>query len=117
MSNPFSSAAFIRNGIVKYIPSAQLFRYILVGGWNTLFGYTCFFLINRWLSHLLPAYSYIAASLASNLIAITVAFLGYKWFVFQTKGSYLREWLRSLVAIFTVVSSFFGHKHLSFRQP
>ena len=138
----------------KHIPPAQLLRYLLVGGWNTLFGYTCFFLMNRWLSHMLPAYSYIAASLASNLISITVAFLGYKWFVFRTKGNYVREWSRSLivysgmivfsavalgplvglirhttrfqtqapylaaaiVAVFTVISSFFGHKHLSFRE-
>jgi putative flippase GtrA len=88
------------------------------------------------------------------LIAITVAFFGYKWFVFRTKGHYLREWLRciivysgtivfsaialaplvglirhtsryqtqapyiagAVVAVFTVISSFFGHKYLSFRQ-
>ena len=81
--------------------------------------------------------------------------LRYKWwFVFRTKGNYLREWLRTLivysgtilnsaialaplvglirhtsryqtqapyiagalVALFTVISSLFGHKHLSFRQ-
>ena len=145
----------VRSGIARHIPPAQLVRYIVVGGWNTLFGYTCFFLMNRWLSRVMPAYSYIAASLASNLISITVAFLGYKWFVFRTKGNYVREWLRSLivysgtiifsavalgplvglirhttrfqtqapyiagalVAIFTVISSFFGHKHISFRQP
>jgi putative flippase GtrA len=143
-----------KGGIAKHIPPAQLLRYLLVGGWNTVFGYTCFFLINRWLTHRMPAYSYIAASLSSNLISITVSFLGYKWFVFQTKGNYVREWLKSLivysgtiffsvlalaplvglirhtthfqtqapylaaaiVALFTVVSSFFGHKHISFRR-
>lgn len=154
MSNLVSPSAPARSGIAKHIPPAQLFRYLLVGGWNTLFGYTCFFLMNRWLSRVMPAYSYIAASLLSNVINITVAFLGYKWFVFRTKGNYLREWLRSLivysgtilfsavalaplvglirhttryqtqapyiaaalVAVFTVISSFFGHKHLSFRE-
>ncbi len=25
-----------------------------------------------------------------------MAFLGYKWFVFRTRGQYLREWLRCL---------------------
>jgi putative flippase GtrA len=142
------------NGTVRRIPSAQFFRYILIGSWNTVFGYTCFFLVNRWLATVMPAYSYIAANLLANLIAITVAFLGYKWFVFRTKGNYLREWLRTLmvysasvtfstlalaplvglirhatryqtqapyiaaavVAIFTVLSSFFGHKHFSFRK-
>ena len=110
--------------------------------------------MNRWLARMMPAYSYIAASLLSNIISIIVAFLGYKWFVFRTKGNYLLEWLRclivysgsilfsavalaplvglirhttryqtqapyiagALVAAFTVISSFFGHKHLSFQE-
>jgi putative flippase GtrA len=154
MSSLLSNSEPTRSGIAKHIPPAQLFRYLLVGGWNTLFGYICFFLINRWLSRVLPEYSYIAASLFANVISITVAFLGYKWFVFCTKGNYLREWSRSLVvyssailfsavalaplvglirhttpyqtqapyiagavvAIFTVISSFFGHKYFSVRQ-
>jgi putative flippase GtrA len=94
-----------------------------------------------------------AGLLLSNLVSITVAFLGYKWFVFRTKGNYLREWRRcvgvysggillglallptivfairhnfgyqkeapyiagALLSGITVVLSFFGHKHLSFR--
>ena len=28
------------------------------------------------------------------MVSITVAFLGYKFFVFKTKGNYLAEWLR-----------------------
>jgi putative flippase GtrA len=73
----------------------QFSRYVLVGGFNTLFGYTCFFLIYRWLSTFLP-YAYVWATLISSLINITVAFLGYKKFVFRTRGGYLREWLRTL---------------------
>jgi putative flippase GtrA len=83
-------------GITSHIPAGQFLRYLLVGGWNTVFGYTCFFLMNRWLSRVITAYPYIVAGLASSLINITVAFLGYKWFVFRTKGNYLREWLRTL---------------------
>jgi len=102
----------------------------------------------------MPAYSYVAASLVSNFIAISVAFLGYKWFVFRTRGNYLREWLRAfavygssvvvstlalapvvglirhttryqteapyiaaaVIMIFTVISSFLGHKRFSFRK-
>jgi putative flippase GtrA len=85
MSNLKSPTAFVRGSFARHIPPTEFLRYILVGGWNTLFGYTCFFLMNRWLSRVLPAYSYIAASLTSNLIAITVAFLGYKWFVFRKR--------------------------------
>ena len=154
MSKPSSTLQPARRGFAKHIPRAQLFRYLMVGGWNTIFGYTCFFLLTRSLSRVMPVYSYLAANLASNLICITVAFLGYKWFVFRTKGNYLREWMRSLivystavllstvalaplvglirhttryqtqapyiagalVGILTVISSFVGHKHFSFRQ-
>jgi putative flippase GtrA len=28
---------------------------------------------------------------------ITVSFLGYKWFVFRTKGNYISEWARCVV--------------------
>jgi len=138
----------------RHIPQAQFLLYLVVGGWNTIFGYICFFLLTRWLSRAIPAYSYVVANLAANLVAITVAFLGYKWFIFRTKGNYLREWMRclvvystaillstaalpplvglirhtthyqsqapyiagALVGMLTVISSFFGHKHLSFRQ-
>jgi putative flippase GtrA len=142
------------SGVTSHIPPGQFLRYLLVGGWNTVFGYTCFFLMNRFLSTMITAYPYIVAGLASSLINITVAFLGYKWFVFRTKGKYLREWLRTLaiysgsivfstlalaplvglirhttpyrsqapyiaaaiVMAFTVVGSFFGHRHFSFRR-
>jgi putative flippase GtrA len=70
----------------------QFARYLLVGGFNTAFGYGLFALLN-WLLSSVP-YGYLLATLFSNLIAITVAFLGYKWFVFRTKGNYLREWVR-----------------------
>lgn len=70
----------------------QFGRYILVGGFNTAFGYGLFALLNWLLTRV--AYGYLWATLLANLIAITVAFLGYKWFVFKTKGHYLREWVR-----------------------
>jgi len=144
----------VRNRIASHIPPGQFLRYLLVGGWNTIFGYGCFFLMNRWLATVMTAYSYIVASLLSSLVAITVAFLGYKWFVFRTRGNYLREWLRTLtvysgsvlvstaalaplvglirhtthcqtqapyiaaaiLAVFNVITSFFGHRHFSFRK-
>lgn len=130
----------------------QVGRYLLVGGFNTVFGYSLFALLNYCLQGI-GSYSYMLASLLSNLIAITVAFLGYKWFVFRTKGDYLREWIRcvavyssgmlltlaglpilvplfrrllvqrpqaapyvaaAIMAVVTVIASFFGHKHISF---
>jgi putative flippase GtrA len=71
----------------------QFMRYILVGGFNTVFGYGLFALLN-WLSRGLGPYNYLYAGVLANLIAISVAFLGYKWFVFRTRGNYLVEYIR-----------------------
>ena len=73
----------------------QLTRYLLVGGFNTFFGYGLFALLN-WCFNGLGSYSYMYAAVLSNLIAITLAFLGYKWFVFRTRGNYMAEWIRCL---------------------
>jgi putative flippase GtrA len=73
----------------------QVVRYLLVGGFNTCFGYGLFVAFN-YLFRALGVYGSEIASLLGNVIAITVAFLGYKWFVFRTHGNYLREWLRCL---------------------
>ena len=72
----------------------------MVGGFNTLFGYGCFAVLNMALQRLGP-HAYLLASLLSNIIAISVAFLGYKWFVFRTHGNYLREWLRCMAVYST----------------
>lgn len=71
----------------------QLVRYILVGGFNTIFGYGIFALLN-WLSRGLGPYNYMYAAFLGNFITISVAFLGYKWFVFRTRGNYLVEYIR-----------------------
>jgi len=71
----------------------QFVRYIAVGGFNTAFGY-CLFALLTWSFKGLGTYNYMYAAVLSNIIAISVAFLGYKWFVFRTRGNYLVEWLR-----------------------
>ena len=131
----------------------QFVRYILSGGLNTIFSYGIFALLN-WSLRGLGSYSYMYAAVLANFIAITVSFLGYKWFVFRTQGNYLREWIRcfgvyggsaliglvglpilvpilrhylqrsegapyiaaAILAGFSALSSFFGHKNFSFRQ-
>jgi len=138
----------------RLAPSRQFIRYVLVGGWNTAFSYGSFALLTAALDKVIP-YSYMVASAISSLLSITVSFLGYKWFVFKTKGNYLSEWLRclmvysgsialgfvllpvlvflirhytvyqrqapyiagALLPVMTVAVGFFGHKHISFRQP
>jgi len=82
--------------LLGHIPPAQFGRYLLIGTWNTLFAYGSFAALTALLNPLVP-HSYIPASLISSLINITVSFLGYKWFVFKTRGKYLREWARCVV--------------------
>lgn len=140
--------------LTKHVPPGQLGRYLLTGAWNTLFGYGTFALFTALLAPL-GRQSYIFAVIPSTVINITVAFFGYKWFVFKTKGNYFREWCKcvavygssialsmvllpilvfiirhrfgyenqapyiagALLGVITVIVSFFGHKHISFRQP
>lgn len=82
--------------LTHHIPAGQLGRYLVVGVWNTAFAYGTFALLTWLLDRYVPA-SYLAASLLSSVLNISVSFLGYKWFVFHTRGNYLREWLRCLV--------------------
>lgn len=140
------------NFLLQFIPTRQFLRYLVIGVWNTAFGYATFALFTHLLENVVPQ-SYMAASVLSSLINITVSFLGYKWFVFKTKGNYLREWARcvavygsnilfglailpvlvylirhtthwqrqapyvagALLTAITVLVSFFGHKHFSFK--
>src|SRR5579883_3470421 len=70
--------------ISKHIPAEKFGRYLLVGAWNTFFGLTAFVCLNTALTNVVP-YSYIVASILAPLISWTVAYLGYKIFVFKTK--------------------------------
>ena len=79
--------------LTQHIPPGQFGRYLLVGAWNTLFGYGSYALFTAILSPLIP-HSYIAACVISSVLNISVAYFGYKVFVFKTKGNYLREWIR-----------------------
>src|SRR5262245_44071243 len=82
--------------LFRHIPKKQFGRYLLVGIWNTAFAYGTFAFFTWFLRRHIPA-SYMAGALCSSLLNITVSFLGYKWFVFRTRGNYLKEWLRCLM--------------------
>lgn len=82
--------------LTRHIPPGQFGRYLVVGVWNTAFGYGTFALFTALLERHMPA-SYMAGALLSSVLNITVSFLGYKWFVFKTQGNYLKEWSRCLM--------------------
>ena len=119
-------------------------RYLLVGGLNTLVGYTIGVGIYKAFYNNL---SIVWIGLISNGLSITVSFLSYKILVFKTKGMWLAEYMRSyivyggiaLIGIFflwlfvdkmkisiwlaqalviglTVIVSYLGHSRFTFRR-
>jgi len=68
--------------------------YVLVGGWNTVFGYGAFAVLYYFLSSFL---SYVLIITISYIISITNAFVGYRFFVFKSKGNWIKEYLRFYV--------------------
>src|SRR5271167_675153 len=154
LSSPALPASRVIHTPTQKRPRALTFaRYLAVGACNTIFGYGCFALFTLLLTPIF-SYGYVLASLLANLFSITFAFFGYKWFVFKTKGNYLKEWIRyvgvyassmilsaaalpfvvgiirrqpghersapyiagAIVLLFSVVFSFFGHRHISFAD-
>src|ERR1700690_1589 len=83
------------SGLSDDVPPGQFGRYLLVGVWNTLFGYGIFAALVAGLDRHLR-YGFVLANLLASILTITVAFLAYKRFVFKTKGNYFGEWLRCL---------------------
>ena len=84
--------------LVGLFTSAQFARYLAVGVFNTIFGYSTFVIALSLLNRTAPSkYLYLMAPLASIIstpLNITVAYFGYKFFVFRTRGKYLLEWLK-----------------------
>jgi putative flippase GtrA len=118
-------------------------RYLLVGIFNTVFGYALSLLVYHFLQ---KDVSIIVIGIMINMISITVAFLGYKLFVFKSTGNWFHEYLRcyvtygfsavlgialiwlfveqwgwvfwfaqGLIIILSTVISYFMHRHFTFR--
>jgi putative flippase GtrA len=85
--------------VVSLFPPGQFARYLCVGGFNTVFGYGTFAFVLTLLNRVMPQHLvYLTAMMASVIstpLNITVAYFGYKIFVFKTKGNYLLEWLKA----------------------
>jgi putative flippase GtrA len=84
--------------LVNLFPGGQFLRYLCVGGFNTFFGYITYVICFTLLNAVVPSrFLYLTAPLASIVstpLNITVAYFGYKFFVFRTHGNYLGEWLK-----------------------
>ncbi|WP_447984329.1 GtrA family protein [Nitrospira sp. Nam74] len=67
-------------------------HYLLVGGWNTIFGYGVFVVLHYATVPLHIHYEVVL--ILSQIISVTSAYLLYKKFVFRTKGHYFQEYCR-----------------------
>ena len=126
-----------------YFRRREQVLYLVVGGWNTVFGYGAWALMQ----YLLGGYlHYLVVVLMAWPIAVLNAYLGYRYIVFRSRGPVLRElprfslvYLASLVVnlallpvalrvlpfniyvvqalltVVVVVCSYLGHKYYSFR--
>ncbi len=121
----------------------QKVRYLIAGGWNTVFGYGIY-AGPYYLLH--GRVHYMVIAVVANVLAITMAYATHKLFVFRTKGNVLREYFRFygvygvtavlgllalplcvellgmspyvaplLIMAVSVVISYLGHKHFSFK--
>lgn len=123
---------------------SRRFKYLVVGGVNTVFGYAVGVSLYELLT---PLFSIWVIGIISNVCAITFSFVSYKLFVFRTKGQWLVEYLKAylvygvmalvgvvllwlyidifvlsiwlaqaLVIISTVILSYIGHARITFRR-
>jgi putative flippase GtrA len=123
----------------------QGLRYLLVGGWNTVFGYGVFALLQITLG---DSVGYIILLAIAQVLATLNAFVGYRLLVFKVRGDLLRDFGRfsmvyvgafavnlaalpllvevvglpvllaqAFVVAGTVLASFFAHRNFSFRRP
>ena len=129
---------------LRSLLARQEVRYLIAGGWNTVFGYGVYVGL-LYLSQ--PHVHYMVVAVVANVFSITMAYATHKLFVFRTKGNVLREYLRFyavygvtavlglaalpvcveivgmspyvaplLILGATVVISYLGHKHFSFKH-
>ncbi len=85
--------AWVEHAADRLIPDSLEARreqilYLAVGGWNTLFGYGVFVALYAWLGDDVPAPVVIVASW---VIAVANAYLGYRYLVFRSHGRILQE--------------------------
>jgi putative flippase GtrA len=82
----------------RMLPKGEVIRFLMVGGCNTMLSYMLYAGFGALFTKLFPHLSQVwvadAAMIVSTPISITISFLGFKHFVFRTKGNYLKEWLR-----------------------
>jgi putative flippase GtrA len=86
-----------------YFRRREQLLYLVVGGWNTVFGYGVWALLQYLLG---DHVHYLLVVLVAWPIAVLNAYLGYRYVVFRSRGPILRELPRfSLVYFLTLVAN------------
>jgi putative flippase GtrA len=122
---------------------SQKFRYLAVGGLNTVVGYAIGVAAYELLA---DSVHIIGIGIFANIVTISFSFLTYKILVFRTQGQWLQEYLKAyvvyggvaiigifllwlfvnlmgfsiwvaqgLVIVLTVAASYIGHARFTFR--
>jgi putative flippase GtrA len=123
----------------------ETFRFLVVGAYNTVFGYAAFvaaYFLFRARLH------YLVIMVLAHILAVANAFLGHRFLTFRVKGQLLSDFLRfnltylgalvvgllglpflvevchlhpllsqAMVVALTMVGSYVLHKKVSFRRP
>ncbi len=69
-------------------------RFVIVGAWNTIFAYISLAFFYYLLSDKMH---YLVIMAFTSVLNITNAYICHKFFVFKTKGNYIKEYLRYYV--------------------
>ena len=86
-----------------YFRRREQVLYLVVGAWNTVFGYAVWALLQYLLGDYLP---YVVVLLLAWPINVLNAYLGYRFIVFRSRGPVLRELPRfSLVYVVALVAN------------
>lgn len=69
----------------------QRVRFLVVGAYNTLFGYAVFALLYTWLHQ---SVHYLVIAVIAHVVAVVNAFLAHRWLVFRARGNLLADFVR-----------------------
>ena len=119
-------------------------RYLLVGAWNTAFGWILFVVLQLTAG---PTIGYMAVLVISQFLGIINAYLCYRWLVFRVQGNWWLDFFRfstvywivfginlaalplmvsvlgmnvivsqTIFLVITIIASYVAHNRFSFRR-
>jgi putative flippase GtrA len=81
----------MRSRLTRIWDDSEKIRYLIVGGWNTLFGWGLFFALYALLGSRL---NYLVIACMSHVVAVTNAFVCHRFLVFRSDSPWLPAYLR-----------------------